>query len=247
MTMMTEDYTIFKTHAHNREKNEGNIQKIIRSVKFKNLLHLRPILVNKNMEVIDGQHRLEVASRLGLAIYYEVQGNLTPSDIRILNDNQLTWKREDYLKFYVTEGIDDYIRLKNFMDKQKLNLVPALTALGLMGAKAHSKDFKEGGFKYPSLADECDAIEILHKSRLVVEYLLHRTIEMKAFLNGPKFQRCLFLFFSVKGVDSELFMSKLSHKMDLVRPASRQVDLLSILQSIYNWKNSKPVFLQDLV
>ena len=37
---------------------------------------MRPIVVNKKMEVMDGQHRLMAAKQLGVEIYYQEEKNL---------------------------------------------------------------------------------------------------------------------------------------------------------------------------
>lgn len=68
----TKDYNIFKKHPNNREIFHANLEKIKRSIQIKNLLEYRPIIVDKKMQVIDGQHRLEAARQLGVPIYYQM-------------------------------------------------------------------------------------------------------------------------------------------------------------------------------
>ena len=57
----TKNYEIFKIMDCNRELSAANLQKLIGSIKSRNLLEFRPIIVNSKMEIIDGQHRLAAA------------------------------------------------------------------------------------------------------------------------------------------------------------------------------------------
>lgn len=68
-------YDSFKTIEWNRDLNRSNLNKLISLNKDKFQLHVFPILVTKNLEVIDGQHRLEASRVLGSPVYYIVQGN----------------------------------------------------------------------------------------------------------------------------------------------------------------------------
>ena len=88
MIKETSDYDIFKKHVHNRPLVEGNILKILKSIQFKNLLKYRPILIDKDYRVIDGQHRLEAAKRLCISVFYEMKTDVEHVDIKLLNDNQ---------------------------------------------------------------------------------------------------------------------------------------------------------------
>jgi len=67
----TKDYSIFKKHESNRGIDQNNLKKIVNSIKAEDLLAFRPILVDAQMRVIDGQHRLEAARLLDLDVYYQ--------------------------------------------------------------------------------------------------------------------------------------------------------------------------------
>ena len=53
----TYDYDQFADLDGNRDLNQANLNKIIESMRKK--YYSIPIIVNKNMQVIDGQHRRE--------------------------------------------------------------------------------------------------------------------------------------------------------------------------------------------
>src|SRR5258708_34537164 len=103
----TRNYEMFKYLDANRDKSNGlslsHIRRLKQSIMDRNMLELRPICVTENMEVIDGQHRLEVAKQLGVDIYYVVKKDFKPKDLIDLNVAK-TWSASDYLNFYCKEG-----------------------------------------------------------------------------------------------------------------------------------------------
>ena len=79
----------FKLKKGNRFINEAHVKALIDSIKKHNLLHLQPIIVDTNMNVIDGQHRLKAAERLQVPIYYVIAADVSFDDI-ILGNYPLT-------------------------------------------------------------------------------------------------------------------------------------------------------------
>lgn len=240
----TKDYSIFKKILCNRKVEEGHVLKLMRSIKFKNLLPSRPMLVNSDLGVIDGQHRLEAAKRLGLEIYYNVDEEAEDEDIFIYNETQKPWRLSGYLDYYVSKGREHYIRLSSLMKREGMDLGSALAILGF-STKTNSEDFKKGKFVYPVPQEEFQILEIIGKSKRVVEYLENKLVNMKVFLHGPRLKRVFYIFFSNGSVDIDVFMNKLNYKLELIRPAQRISDLLDMLQNIYNWKNKNPIDLSD--
>lgn len=68
--LKTKDYGSFKEINSNREVDQRHVRSLVAAIEQKNLLHVNPIVCNADMEVIDGQHRLEAARALGVEIYY---------------------------------------------------------------------------------------------------------------------------------------------------------------------------------
>ena len=85
MIQKTKDYEMFKFRDDNRPLSQPHLKALIDSIKSKNLLEMRPIQVNAQFEVIDGQHRIAAAKALGVDIYYQVEESLNPEDIIRLN------------------------------------------------------------------------------------------------------------------------------------------------------------------
>ncbi len=250
MIEKTQNYEIFKKHPSNVSLIEGNVLKIVKSIQIRNLLIHRPILVDSKMQVIDGQHRLEAAKRLGVPIFYEIQGDLKSEDMRLLNENMRVWRKRDYVDFFSAEGSIEYSKLKRFMNKHNLSVESALTALnvhtisranGSKTRQGRTSPLKEGLFIFPTDEEVKMCEEIITKTNRVLEYIIPKIDGSKAYLRGPKFRRAMFIFFSVRSFDIDLFMNKLSYRLDLVRPCTTLSESVRMLKNIYNWKNHNPI------
>ena len=64
----TNDYSQFKFLLGNRTINKANLMRIKKSMINKHLIC--PIIVNKNREIIDGQHRFVAQKELELDVYF---------------------------------------------------------------------------------------------------------------------------------------------------------------------------------
>jgi hypothetical protein len=114
----TRDYKIFRTIKGNRAIVHANINRITKSIMGMNLLNIFPVVVNERMEVIDGQHRLQVAKQLELEVFYKVVPGLTIKDVIAINSAQKEWKLSDYLECYCKLEDSNYTRLKNLLSTQ---------------------------------------------------------------------------------------------------------------------------------
>ena len=145
----TTDYKIFKKVWHNRKLNEAHLKNLNASISTKNLLAYTPIIVNEEMEVIDGQHRLEVARRNKLEIYYIIAPDVVTGDVLLLNANEKPWSLPDFIYSWIKQGKKDHQILKKFNDIYGLSF--SLLAALLSGQKAHKstdviQDLKQGTF-----------------------------------------------------------------------------------------------------
>jgi len=152
----TTDYGMFKMLEGNRLLNESKINKILADIKGgTNLLPHYPILVDSNMNVLDGQHRLYCAKKLKLPIHFSVSMvRLDIFKIARINSRVERWKMKDYLNCYMRKDFKDYKMLSNFMAKYGFNINVGMQLLrnpksiGDGGGGAYTKEqFESGGFK----------------------------------------------------------------------------------------------------
>lgn len=111
----TTNYSDFKTMEGNRAVKDDRVNKIVESINKVGYV-LSPILVNENMEVIDGQGRLSALERLKLPVHYMVQEGIGIEECRQMNIHQSNWTVYDYVCSYAVRGDDNYKRLQSLLD-----------------------------------------------------------------------------------------------------------------------------------
>jgi ParB-like nuclease domain len=236
----TTDYRIFKKSASNRELDVPNLRRIIASIKVKNLLDLRPIMVNSNMEVIDGQHRLEAAKILSVPIYYTIKRDSSHEDILLLNLNQKGWGMEDFLKYFISLGCVEYHKFESFMKSQRLNFKETITFLRCAG-KCSYNQFKAGTFVFPEGIEFMSIMDLKTKFDEIVTFIVSQKIEGSKICCKANFKIALLEFLRSEDVDFDIFKKKLSINMDKIRLCSGPASYLMMLRDIYNWKNRDPI------
>jgi len=121
--MKTKNYDLFKFRHANRLIDHGLVSRLKKSIEKIGFIKSRPVLINENFEIIDGQHRFIACKELDMPIYYErMQMNGRADEIIVeLNKNQLVWRLEEYIQFYASKGVDCYIKLLQFQKNYKLD------------------------------------------------------------------------------------------------------------------------------
>lgn len=112
------DYSKFKILQGNRDVVEMRKKKILNSIKKVGYI-LNPIIVNKKMEIIDGQGRYMACQELGLPIIYVMDKNAGIDECIAMNQGQVNWKAIDWVKMYADNGNENYKRLLKLMIKYK--------------------------------------------------------------------------------------------------------------------------------
>ncbi len=235
MIRKTKDYTLFTLRPDNRECiNQSHVKRLADSIKQRNLLEFRPITVNSMHEIMDGQHRFLAAKLLDLEIYYEIYQNIVPEDIIILN-NSKSWGIHDYMNYYCKNGFQDYVKLKDFTQKNNLTLKVSI-ALLVGGSKKKSKDFREGKFEfiggdYEKYMSEC-----------------WQTIDLIKRLNGYslytstcRFWQALIKLIISVGFDKEKWFRNVEKMCEQFGPRVNSDDYLKLLQRVYNWRNENKI------
>lgn len=238
MIKETTDYKMFNKHASNREINESNLKKITASIQARNLLHLRPLIVNNKFEIIDGQHRLEAAKLLNVPVFYEMVEDIHDEDIILLNDNMKKWETKDYLEYFLSKGLVEYIKLKEFMEKNNFDLSNALILLNQLGGRT-SGGFKVGKYVFPKNLHVID--ERIFQINHIIKYLSSKMIDHIKYCNSLMFKKTLVVFLNRPDVDFNTFLRKLELSMQLIRPVYKHMDLMFIFIKIYNFRNHDPI------
>jgi hypothetical protein len=77
-----------------------------------------PIIVDENLNIIDGQHRFIALMELGRAIPYVVNRILKPEDVPMLNGSGFSWKPIDYIHSYSNQN-DNFKLLEDAVSRYK--------------------------------------------------------------------------------------------------------------------------------
>jgi len=112
----TSDLSIFKQIDGNRVPNLQHVNRLTDSIRVYGM-KCNPILVNERMEVIDGQHRLMAAKNSESFVYYIIVTGYSLNEVHTLNLNQKNWAKKDFMEGYANMGIESYIKLREFVNK----------------------------------------------------------------------------------------------------------------------------------
>lgn len=113
----TDDYSVFKMYAQNRNINENNVKKMVKSIDNYGLI--QPLIMSSDGYVIDGQHRLAACMRLGIEVPYIVNYRLTNQAVIEANNTQKSWNADDRVKHYAEKGNFNYKQLQEKVDEYK--------------------------------------------------------------------------------------------------------------------------------
>jgi len=241
----TTEYESFHIDKCNRPVDEASVIALMLSIQSKNLLRSKPILVDADFNIIDGQHRLEAARRLGIPIPYYIEETATIDDVIKLNTNQKNWGIGDYLNYYANKGYPDYVKLDRFCKNQKIPLNIAIQLLNNNRTMRFFKNYRNGNYKFPNEEGYQEALNKNSWIQETIQYVKEKTSGPKHYLDKVTFYGALVEFFNIKSFAYEKFKKKLQYKLDLLRPCTRHADYVTIFKNIYNWKNSSPLHLEQ--
>lgn len=130
----TNEHAKFRMVNGNRQLNEGKINRIIKEINEGNdMLRYYPIQVQENkdrLDILDGQHRFYICKKLKRPVYYIiVTEKKTMPEIAKINSNVEKWKPTDYLNCYIQNGNNNYVVLRDYMEKTGIALHTALKLL----------------------------------------------------------------------------------------------------------------------
>lgn len=228
---VTTNYDQFIFLEENREVT-GNT--VLNSINKKNLLIDNPILVSPNMEVLDGQNRLEAAKMKGFPIYYRIAQATTREDISLLQ-NQKPWAIKDHAYFYkhkqdyqfIIDLVENYDHSWHFVivccDSHK----DAFTRFrnGEMEIKEDKQELTD---RFQKLKELTDAIKFLTT-----------TCGKKFSAITHKFKRSLWSFMKRKDYDHKRLLHAINmypnHVIDLLTINSETLILQGIERRLYNY------------
>lgn len=138
----------------NRKVVKTNVRMITESILKKGSIY-RPLIINENQEILDGQNRITSAKNMSkfgknVSIPYIVVKGYGTEQVRALNMNQKKLQNEDYLNLWAERGLKDYINVKGLKDRGDYK-IPLNDLLRICKVRSDSAN-SHGILSHPTLA-----------------------------------------------------------------------------------------------
>lgn len=227
----TNDSALFVCSAENREPDITKRKKLIESMKLYGFLPCFPLACFRNekgqLVIKDGQHRYEVAVKLGLPIHYVEEE--TDFDVALVNCTAKGWTLRDYAEKWAREGRQDYTTGLEFAQRHDLCVGVSFALLagtsGLSGVT--HQQFNCGEFKVK---------EMKWAESVAALYCPLRELEPKRLHKTPFIDACVAVC-RVKGFDPKRLLSRAPQQRDKLRVDHATRDgYLEMLEAIYNFR-----------
>lgn len=221
--LTTTNYDKFSLIYANRQVNEAHVKNLCKSFRKRNLFAVNPIIVNNAMEVIDGQHRLEVARKLKLTVHYIVIAEASIDDIAAMQVSA-RWLTADWAESWYKRGVDDYGVLLQFAKDHDISVSLAGEILSEKYSNiAHY--IQDGTFEVIDLEKATAFMKLLFDLRPY----LGETVP-----NHRYFTRALRMALNLPGVSPEEMLHKITMRGEIIERQLNVHQYLRILEQIYN-------------
>lgn len=236
MNRETKNYNIFKLVKGNREINETHVKTLMEEISKMNLLHIQPILVTKDMEVIDGQHRLEAARRLGIPVCYQIVEGDAKDLMTSLNIHK-PWGLKNFVSVFAEKNLLPYKRILEVSDK--FSITPAVLSRLFPPKKYGDKDyiakyFRNGEYDY-YITDK--DVEKLGEMKVCLQSFKDFFSWPKAAMNRHYILIAVFHFLKRKDVTLDSFLRRIAMYPSSTDVPFTTLGMKKLLVNIYNWKN----------
>lgn len=231
----TKNYKQFKKLFGNRGVADARVNKIIKSIQKVGYI-TSPIIVNENMEVIDGQGRLEALERLHMSVEYIVEPGIGIEECISMNVHNTNWTIIDYLKSYAERGNENYIRLARLMQEYPIFTIHCFAPATLSIGKFSSQQIMNG--------DLIISEENYQNAKEVLDYV----IEIEPYLAGLHTRsdlliRALMFIYRMPEVNRDRLKEKMITESTLLTPFRTLNQCIQSIENLYNYGTSKPVYM----
>lgn len=224
--LCTKDYDMFKQCLDQRELTPETLAKVSKSMKRMGFKASKPIIVNSNMEVMDGQHRLRVARNLGLSVYYVIDDSVTMDEVRILASAQAKWSMDDYVSSHIRQGREDFKRLLDLKELSGLSW-RSLTDSCFYDSAAWRDEIHTGKFNLSAIK-EAEIVEFISKFEIFKPLCKHW--QLRAFCVAAS------QMFAHPDYNHKKMLARLEWRSPMLIRCSLVSEYLQVFQNIYNYK-----------
>jgi hypothetical protein len=231
----TTDYDQFKYRKDNRLIKTNHVLELAKSI---NKMGLRqPITVDVNLRVQDGQHRLAACKKLGIPVFYIIDAkSLSTAEIAELQSTTEEWKQYDYTRSFSSDENPNYEKYGKFAEtySEFAHSCRLIMLTGETKASSSSKlveAFKQGLLKVKSY----------EKAVLLADTLRKLSPYYKGY-NRRSFVLAFITMMQNKDFSFSRLLRKMPKRCKEIMDFSRTEDYLTVMQDMYNWKETKKVY-----
>lgn len=221
----TTAYHLFKTINSNRVVDRSHVAKLIKAIRKKNLLHLQPITVDKDMNVIDGQHRLQAAKILQVPVYYQRDCKVSEEDMSDMNSIKKNWTLNDYLHYYISRGKHDFIEFSKVMERHPNVPVSTLLKVVSGNSSTRSSDIRNG---------EIDTDNIEKADEIIKQ--LNDINELCPSIAGSRLTEAMIYFANHPDYDHKRMVKRIQTNPSEIHACNNKKQYIQMLQSVYNFR-----------
>lgn len=232
----TSNYAQFNKLNGNRPVNESQVDGIINSIREVGYQPV-PILVNEKMEVIDGQHRLEAAKKLGISIYFIIKNGAGSKEVMQLNLRRGNWTVYDFIGFYAATGNINYIKLREYE--------ASYTRMGVIDIAMCLSDSKSRNIQRPLRTGKYQIIET--EETIGCLNFINDCVQALNSVPGGSLQYIPILvgLYKMNLIDEERMRTAINSNSTKVASAYNANDALAELQRIYNYYSRHKEYFRD--
>ena len=232
--LQTKEYAKFKKLKGNRNVDAVRVQKIINSINNVGYV-TSPIIVNENLEVIDGQGRLEALRILGLPVEYVVHEKIGIDECISMNIHQINWNDRDYIDSYADRNFKSYILLKKLLEKYKLNLMILSMAI-CKRSRFDSQMIRNGRLNITEQEYE-EAIKRLDYAIKFIPFCKRKHGSI------TKLLQAVILCYDFEDVDNNRLFEKVKEFMPIMTPWSNLDECFVSVEEVYNRNIRKRIYI----
>jgi len=244
MVKSTTNFDDFSLIKANRPVDWGKIAVLREEIKRKNLTKEYPVNVNSKtaskerygldgtkIGVVDGQHRYISCKLERIPMYYQVVDTLTLDDIPRAAAVQSSWKMKDFIHHHATQGKQQYMLFRSYMERN--NFAPSSTLTILCGDRTrHTVNrLKNGELNITRNWNEANAFASAIED--LGEYF--------SFNKQARFLEAYNICFKNKEFSHSRMITKLEYLSSKMKRMTDTYSHLEQLESVYNFntKNNK--------
>tara|TARA_A100001037_G_scaffold103536_1_gene94124 strand:- start:1108 stop:1845 length:738 start_codon:yes stop_codon:yes gene_type:complete len=219
----TTEYGVFNKLRGNRSVNELHVRRLVEAIKEKDLQI--PIIVDHDMNVLDGQHRLDAYKIVGNPITYIIKDKFELQDVRNVNSVNRKWTLTEYLMSYCKLGKKDYQLLEWFHRTYEFGIAECVAMLNGKGYTNVNilKEFRKGEFVIDDLEQGKTWAKNINACGEYFQYYKKATF-IKAMLSAMKDKT-----FSFK-----IFFKRLSNNSSKLKNQGSRNDFIVNIERLYN-------------